>query len=198
MIPVTIYTKLGELEWILILLLILSILIKKRWLALILITLKIFIHCLVLYELYQAMTHPFIKETLILYVLPFFRQIICILILLMISYFQIRKEFKKVCIAMGILLVTDLVFTFVCYPAYTDFFMNDCSFCNRDVVKILFTEKVPSVTSGSFLRRKVSFWNLLIISSAPFYSGSLRISATFIEFLCFMIQYQGYRKKFNK
>ncbi len=193
---IAIYLKAEKLELLLILLLAISILFRKRWLALVMIGGRILIHTIATYEIYHAMTSPFLgKDSLTLYGPLLLRQLISIIILFIIFIFQIKKEYKKSCMAMIVLLVVDILTVLVYFPKFMDYFMNHCEYCTKNITEISPLEFFPSVTPFMQLSTRRAYRFLLWTASAPFYSGSIRILITFIETLLFALQYRIYKKR---
>ncbi len=189
-VPYSAYSILSIFEVFLVFLLFISVLAKKKKLSLIVITSKILIHAITIYNICWTITHPLIESTFVLFAPMAVRQGLSIIILLMVFWFQVKEKYKKTFILMIILLCVDICSVFVYYPMFLDYFMNGCENCTKDIMEISHLALFPSGSPYLIMAEKRAFLLLIWSASAPFKSGSIRVLITFMELVLFVIQYR--------
>lgn len=177
-----------------ILLMILSLILKKQQLVLVFMGVKILIHSATIYELFQTIFYPLIEDTFVMFAPMALRQGLTLFILLSAFCFQMKNDYKKVMFAMIVLLGLDVFSIFIYYPMFMDYFMNYCKYCTKDIIGIEYLKLFPSVSSHMIMTEKRAYRLLIWTSSTPFFSGSLRLLISIIESISFVFQYKISRK----
>ncbi|MBE6114186.1 MAG: hypothetical protein E7191_03820 [Erysipelotrichaceae bacterium] len=169
------YLALSIAEVVLIVMLLLGVIKKKKFLVTSSLIIKILIHGLVSTDIFIVMNSPLLYKSFITFMLLIIKQLVYIVIIVLVIYMHQRMKFRNAFILMITLLCVDLVSVTIFYPQFINLY--------------------SSISGNNYLTTSQSLWLLSSAVTAPFNSISYRFTFTITEVILFGIQWLKFQKE---
>lgn len=169
------YLALSIAEVVLIVMLLLGVIKKKKFLVTSSLIIKILIHGLVSTDIFIVMNSPLLYKSFITFMPLIIKQLIYITIIYLVIYMHQRMRYRNAFIFMITLLCVDLLSATFFYPQFISLY--------------------SSISGINYLTTSQSLWLISSAVTAPFNSINYRFVFTITEVILFGIQWLKHKKE---